>query len=376
MKKRIPLSSISLSALEKQYVMTAIDGSMLSSTGPYVAEFERAFAQQIGVGHAVAAATGSAALELIFRALDIGTGDEVIVPAFTFASPALAVALVGAKPVFADIDPETWTIDPVRVRELKTSRTRAVIAVDVVGHPCDYDSLEKIGLPIIEDAAETHGATYRGRSVGSFGVGAIFSFQANKAVSSGEGGCVVTNDLKLANRVRKINMFGMDPERRYWHTELGSNYRMTNLVAAVALAQVERWSELLEGRARVATLYDNAIGDLPITRRPVASWAGEAVWLYTLASERRDDILSACVRSGIDARAVWPSLPENLVFQKYNPSACPIARRISGEAFWLPTWSDMPAGYVEDISTAIRSVFPDQHQSTEPANVPGSGVIV
>jgi perosamine synthetase len=376
MKIRIPLSSISLSALEKQYVMTAIDGSMLSSTGPYVAEFERAFAQQLGIGYAVATATGSAALELIVRALDIGTGDEVIVPAFTFASPALAVALVGATPVFADIDPETWTIDPVRVRELKTSRTRAIIAVDVLGHPCDYAALEKIGLPIIEDAAEAHGATYRGRSVGSFGVGAIFSFQANKAISSGEGGCVVTSDLKLANRVRKINTFGMDPERRYWHTELGSNYRMTNLVAAVALAQIERWSELLEGRARVATLYDNAIGDLPIKRRPVASWAGEAVWLYTVASERRDDILTACVRSGIDARAVWPSLPENLAFQKYNPGACPNARRISGEALWLPTWSDMPAGHVEDVSTAIRSIFPDRHQSTEPPSVRGSGVIV
>ena len=357
MKIRIPLSSISLSDIEKQYVLTAINDSMLSSTGPYVAEFEKRMAAQVGVGHAVAAATGSAALELIVRALDIGPGDEVIVPAFTFASPALAVAVVGATPVFADVDPETWTIDPVHVAKLKTARTRAVIAVDVLGHSCDYDALGKIGLPIIEDAAEAHGATFRGRSVGSFGVGAIFSFQANKAISSGEGGCVVTDDLRLAKRVRKINTFGMDPDRRYWHTELGGNYRMTNLTAAVALGQIERWSELLEGRARVAKLYDKAMGNLPIQRRPVASWAGEAVWLYTIASERRDDILTACARSGIDARALWPPLPENPVFQKYNLGDYPNAVRIASRALWLPTWSDMPASDVEDVSKTIRGVF-------------------
>jgi perosamine synthetase len=357
MKIRIPLSSISLSDLEKQYVLKAINGSMLSSTGPYVAEFEKRIAEQIGVRHAIATATGSSALELIVRALDIGPGDEVIVPALTFAAPALAVALVGATPVFADIDPETWTIDPVRVAKLKTARTRAVIAVDVLGHPCDYDALGKIGLPIIEDAAEAHGATFKGRSVGSFGVGAIFSFQANKAISSGEGGCVVTDDLKLAKRVRKINTFGMDPDRRYWHTELGGNYRMSNLVAAVALGQIERWSELLSGRARVAALYDKAIGNLPVQRRPVASWAGEAVWLYTIASERRHDILTSCVESGIDARALWPSLPENPAFQKYSRGDCPNAQHVANQALWLPTWSDMPANDVDEVSTAIRSVF-------------------
>ena len=360
MKMRIPLSSISLSDLEKQYVLTAIDGSMLSSTGPCVAEFEKRIAEQVGVRYAVATATGSAALELIVRAMDIGPGDEVIVPAFTFASPALAVALAGAIPVFADIDPETWTIDPARVAKLKTARTRAVIAVDVLGHPCDYDALGQIGLPIIEDAAEAHGATFKGRSVGSFGVGAIFSFQANKAISSGEGGCVVTDDLKLARRVRKINTFGMDPDRRYWHTELGGNYRMTNLVAAVALGQIERWSELLKGRARVAALYDKAIGNLPVQRRPVAPWAGEAVWLYTIASERRRDILTACAHSGIDARALWPSLPENPVFQKYNRGDCPNAQRIANQALWLPTWSDMPESDVEEVSTAVKGVFQTQ----------------
>jgi perosamine synthetase len=363
---RIPLSSISLSDIERRYVLAALNDSMLSSTGPFVAEFESRFARQVSVNHAIATATGSAALELVVRALDIGPGDEVIVPAFTFASPALAVALVGATPVFADIDPETWTIDPARVEKLKTARTRAVVAVDVLGHPCDYDALARTGLPIIEDAAEAHGATFKGRQVGSFGVAGIFSFQANKAISSGEGGCVVTNDLKLAARVRKINTFGMDANRRYWHTELGGNYRMTNLVAAVALGQLDRWSELLMGRARVAALYDTLLADLPIKRRPVAQWAGEAVWLYAVASNRREEILAACARSGIDARALWPSLPQNPVFQKFDRRNCPIAARVSGEALWLPTWSDMPAADIQEVAGTIRGVFQSDtaHETT------------
>jgi perosamine synthetase len=353
----IPLSAVNLGDLERQYVLEALDLTMISSSGPHVRRFEDLIAQKVGVRYAVATASGTSALELLLRAMKIGPGDEVIVPALTFASPALAAVLVGAEPVFADITSETWTLDPDDVRNVLTSKTRAIIAVDVLGHPCEYDGLASFGLPIIEDAAEAHGATYKGRQAGSFGVASIFSFHANKAITCGEGGCILTHDGVLAERVRQLNAFGMEADRRYWHTEIGCNHRMTNLVAAVGLGQLERWDTLLAGRARVAAAYDRALQSLPLERRPVADWAGEAVWLYTVATDRRDAVLAACGRKGIDARALWPSLPENPAFARFVRGVCPRAHAVADRALWLPTWSDMPEESVQAVADAVAEVF-------------------
>ena len=353
----VPLSSISLTDRERRYVLKALDEGFISSTGPQVRDFERELAKAIGTQHAVATASGTSALEVLLRAMKIGPGDEIIVPAFTFAAPALAVVLVGAIPVFADITLDTWTIDPEEVRRLRTPRTRAVIAVDVLGHPCDYDALAELDLLIIEDAAEAYGATYKGRRAGSCGIAAIFSFHANKVISSGEGGCIVTDDPALAAQARQLNAFGMDTERRYWHTEIGCNHRMSNLVAAVGLAQVERSDELIAGRQRVAAHYDRALRGLPLQRRPVAPWAGEAVWLYTVATERRDMVLATCRRRGVDARAVWPALIENPAFRGYAGQACPRAQIVANSALWLPTWADMPAEAIDAVATAVTEAF-------------------
>jgi perosamine synthetase len=354
---QVPLSAVSLSSLEREYVLEALDQAMLSSSGRHVQRFEDAMAKRVGVLHAVATSSGTSALELLLRAMKIGPGDEVVVPAFTFASPALATILVGAEPVFADITWETWTLDVDDVRCVLTPKTRAIIAVDVLGHPCDYDALASFGLPIIEDAAEAHGATYKGRPAGSLGVASIFSFHANKAITCGEGGCVLTDDRSLADRARQLNAFGMQADRRYWHTEVGCNHRMANLVAAVALGQVERWETLVAGRARVAATYDRALQSVPVERRPVAEWAGEAVWLYTVATDRRDAVLAACSRRGIDARAVWPSLPENPAFARFVRRACPRAQTVANRAIWLPTWSDMPEESVNSVAEAVAEAF-------------------
>lgn len=356
MNYNIPLSSICLSELERRYVLEALDENMISSSGPHVKRFEDMISFRTGTEHAIATSSGTSALELLLRAMDIGPNDEVIVPALTFASPALAVACVGAKPIFTDVTLETWTLDPVKVEEMLTGRTKAIIAVDVLGHPCDYDELTKFGVPVIEDAAEAHGATYKGRPVGSLGKAAIFSFHANKAITCGEGGCVVTNDRNLAEAVRCLNSFGMDPYHRYLHTKIGSNHKMSNLVAALALGQMERWEYLIEARRRVAESYDSALQLLPLQRRPIADWAGESVWLYTIATEKRSSVLAACLRNGIDARAIWPVLPKNPVFSDFFME-CPKAEIIASRALWLPTWGCMPQEYIDVVAHTVTEAF-------------------
>lgn len=352
----IPLSSISISNLEKRYVNDALDTNMLSSSGNYVKRFENLIAYRTSNKYAIATSSGTSSIELLLRAMEIGINDEVILPAFTFASPALAVASLGAKPIFVDISLETWTIDPLEVKKKINKRTKAIIAVDILGHPCDYDELKKFGLPIIEDSAEAHGATYKNIPVGSLGNAAIFSFHANKVISCGEGGCVVTNDINLAQKVRTLNSFGMDPERLYWHIQCGTNRKMSNLVAAFGVGQLERWDELIAGRKKVARQYDNAFKYLPIQRRPVAEWAEESVWLYTFASEKRESILEACIKNGIDARAVWPLLPVNPIFKGYT-EGYPISKKISSTALWLPTWSFMPQNHIDKVINVIKNVF-------------------
>lgn len=351
---RVPLSSIDISDRERRYVRDAIDTGWISSRGSYVREFEAAIAGQVVRGFVAATASGTCALELVLRALEIGPGDEVIVPALSFGAPASAVAAVGARPVFADVTAETWTVDPEEVRRLRTSRTRLLIAVDVLGHPCDFEALEALEIPILEDAAQAHGSSCRGRSAGSLGVASIFSFHANKTISAGEGGCVVTDDQRLIERVLELNDYGIRPERPYTTQIVGHNYRMTNLSAAVGLAQTERWDELLAGRNAVSEQYDRALAGVPLERRPVAAWAREATWLHTVATEEREAVLASCARAGVDARAIWPALPDHPAFEVAQSGSWEVARGISARALWLPTWSGMPADAIALVSDAVR----------------------
>lgn len=211
----VPLSNVSMSALESHYARSALHSGWISANGPYVRQFERLLSLQTGTEHVIAMSSGTSALELALRALGIGSGHEVIIPALTFAAPASAVITVGATPVFADISAATWTLDPQSVALATSPKTRALIAVDIFGHPCDYDQLEQFGYPIIEDAAEAFGAEYKGRPAGSLGIVSVFSFHANKVTTTGEGGCVTTNDTDIADRVRLLNNHGMESDRPY-----------------------------------------------------------------------------------------------------------------------------------------------------------------
>ncbi len=346
----IPLSAIDLTDRERAYAADAVASGWLSANGSYVGRFEQALARQVGRGFAIATTSGTTALDLILRALGIGPGDEVIVPALTFVSPATAVVAVGATPVFADIAPSSWTIDPDAAERLRSDRTRALIAVDLLGHPCDYDRLQELGLPIVEDAAQAHGALYKDRRIGTFGVASAFSFHANKPISTGEGGCVVTDDPELARLLVLLNGHGMDPRRPYRHEVVGRNYRMTNSTAAIGLAQVERWDELIDGRNRVSAAYDRGLRGSDFERRPLEPWATEGTWLHTVSTSDRDRVLGACAAAGVDARAIWPAVPDQPIFRDAAaPDPCPVAREVSARAMWLPTWSGMPASAIDRV---------------------------
>lgn len=353
----IPLSSVNIGKDEISYVTDAIQTGWISSTGKYVAEFESALAKVTGRSHALAVTNGTVALEVVLRAMGIGPGDEVIVPALTFVAPAAAVAAVGALPVFADVTEESWTIDVNDVAKQITSKTKAIIAVDLLGHPCDYDSLTVVAgsIPIIEDAAQAHGAVYKGKPVGSLGFASTFSFHANKAIATGEGGAVLTDSKDLFDKLWLYSNHGMTKEKPYYHEIVGHNFRMTNLTAAVGVGQVMRWYELTSARNRVAGLYDKYLSNVTgLYRRPVAAWAEESCWLYAvgISGGKKEAVLNAFRTARVDSRAIWTALPDLEIYRKSVRGDYPIARRLSREVIWLPTsavMTDVQVNYVSEI---------------------------
>jgi perosamine synthetase len=349
---RVPLSGVDIGARELAYVKEAVETGWISGTGPFVELLEERLSAQVGRKQTVAVANGTLAIELALRCLDVGPGDEVIVPALTFAAPAMSVLAVGATPVVADVDPQTWTLAVDSAAAAVTGATRAILAVDVLGHPADYDALEQLGLPIIEDAAEAHGASYKGRPAGSFGTVSVFSFHANKAITTGEGGCVCTDSPQLAERMRVMAHHGIRPGRPYVNEELGRNFRMTSLAAAVGLGQLDRWDELIAARKRVADRYDTLLADVNCSPRPVASWAHYACWLHTVTVEDRPRVLEHLRGLGIDARGIWPPLSDQPVLGG-SSDMHPVARRIAGTALWLPTSATLASSEIEFIAGAL-----------------------
>jgi perosamine synthetase len=355
-RRVIPLSSADIGPAERKQVEVAIEGGWISGTGPQVRELEQRLATQINRSHVIATANGTLAIELALRTLDIGPGDEVIVPALTFAAPASSVLAVGATPVLADIGPDHWTLDADDVARKISRLTRAILAVDVLGHPSDYDALARFDVPIIEDAAEAHGAQYKGRPVGSFGVISIFSFHANKAITTGEGGCAATDSAELADRMRMIANHGMRPERPYVHEVVGRNYRMTNLAAAVGLGQVDRWDELVAARNRIAADYNRLLADTGCVARPVAPWAQYSCWLHTITVGNREEILAYVRDRGVDARAIWPALSTQPLFGSGNASF-PVAESVAQQAMWLPTFSGMAPEDVAFVAETVKQAI-------------------
>lgn len=354
---RIPLSNVSITPGSKRHVLEALERGDVSGTGPQVRAFEATLQDTLGVSHVVAVNSGSSALEVVLMALGVGHGDEVIVPCLTFAAPASAALRVGATPVVVDVDEPTWTIDLELTKTAITSRTRAIIAVDLLGHPCDYTPLAELGLPIVEDAAQAHGARYKGRLTGGFGVAAAFSFHANKAIACGEGGCIATDDANLHDRVTTIVNHGMTSRRPYHHITAGTNRRMPNLVAAFGLGQVECWAHLLQRRQRVAERYHRLLSSTAAEGRPRAHWADCTTWLHAIRTPAAHRVVRACRDVGVDARAIWPPIVDSPAFAAFRTSTYPVSRAVSRETLWLPTWGDMTDEVIAEVCRPVLSVL-------------------
>jgi perosamine synthetase len=311
--ERLTVAAADLSELEERFAVDAIRSTQISGSGPYVDQFEREFAELCGSGTALAVANGTVALHLALLALDVRPGDEVLIPSLTYVATANAVRYCGAEPVFVDVDPETWCIDPARVEDRITPRTRGIIPVHLYGHPADMDAINHIagvhGLWVIEDAAEAHFAKYRGRPVGGISHIATFSFYGNKIFTCGEGGAVTTSDPYLTTRMKTLRGQGMDPNRRYYFPVTGYNFRLTNLACAILCAQLERRDEILTLRRGLFEQYRNALDGIGgVGFQPIAPWAQVAPWLFSITIDAnvygmsRDEVARILDSSGIETR--------------------------------------------------------------------------
>lgn len=358
----IPISKPMISNLDIQYVTDAVSSGWVSSIGYYVERFEREFADFCGVKHCITTSNGTVAIHLALVALGIGPGDEVIVPDLTFAATANAVILTGATPIFADVRQSDWCIDPLSVRQKLTSKTKAIIPVHLYGHPCDMDALHSIAseydLKIIEDAAEAHGATYRGRRVGALGDCATFSFYGNKIITTGEGGCITTNSDFIAERARLLRDHGMSKENRYWHVEVGYNYRMTNLQAALGVAQLARIEHFLRERARILQAYRHYLAPHGFTLNPHLDNTQPVNWLTCVLiskgnREARDQMLAHLKEQGIDSRPFFYPLTKMPI---YAGSRQPISEDLSSGGFNLPTFPELTDDNIQRICTALLNM--------------------
>lgn len=346
---------------EYKYLMDAFLSTWISSTGKYITRFEESFAEYCGVKYGVATSNGTTALHLALMALGIGKGDEVIVPDLTFAATINAVLYTGATPVIVDIEENSWCIDPDEVEKAVTPRTKAVIPVHIYGQPCDMGKICEIarqnGLYIVEDCAEAHGAEWRNRKVGSFGVISCFSFYGNKVITTGEGGMCVTDDAELNDRMRILRDHGMSKERRYYHEVVGFNYRMTNLQAAIGVAQVERIEEILQWREKLEWEYRESLMDLEGVSLQACDLPDrkKIAWLVSVLvnENRRDIVLSKLKENAIDVRAFFVPLSEMELYKKYAKT-CARSKRIAGMGINLPTTYEVDQEGIERIKSAIR----------------------
>jgi perosamine synthetase len=350
---------------ERRYVLECFDTNMISSAGPFVARFEAAFAEAVGCRYGVACSSGTAALHLALAAAGVKPGDEVLMPAFTMIATANAAALLGATPVFVDAEPDTWNLDVAQLEAKVTPRTRAIVPVHIYGHPCDMDGVGEVarrhGLAVIEDAAEAHGAMYRRRPVGSLGDAATFSFYGNKVLTTGEGGMLTTNDAAIAARARELRALCFSTERHFWHRSVGFNYRMTNLQAAVGLAQTERLDDLVARRRHNRDRYVAALADVPGLGLPVERPEVRNVyWMFGLTVDAarfgctRDELRRRLAARGIETRTFFVPLHiQPAYFRAHRGESYPVAETLGRTGLYLPSG---PALSDADIAYVAREI--------------------
>jgi len=358
----IPMSSPDLDASDEAAVLEALRSGILG-LGPRAEEFEGLLADVAGVRHAVTVSSGTAGLHLIVDALGIGPGDEVLVPSFTFAASANAPIYQGATPVFVDIEPDTFNLDPDELAARRTDRTRAVMAVDVFGHPADWERVlaASDGLPVIDDCCEAIGATYRGTPLGSFGVAGCFAFYPNKQMTTGEGGAIVTDDDELANLFRSLRNQGRGRMGSWLHHErLGFNYRMDELSAALGVSQIRRLDDFLAKRAAVAAMYTERIATIDGVRPPVVRPDVTMSWfVYVVLLPEGTDrahVIDALEADGIPSRAYFEPLHlQPYIRERYGTGEgmLPVTEAVAARTLALPFHNRLTSDQVDRVVEAL-----------------------
>lgn len=364
---QIPIMEPSLSGNEIEYVTECIRTNWISSQGAFVRKFESVFAEYCGYPYALAVSNGTVALHLALVSLHIGPGDEVIVPDLTFAASINAILYTGATPVIVDIHPDTWTVDPSEIEKKITVKTKAIMPVHLYGHPCHMDEIisiaKKNNLFIVEDCAEALGSQYKGKRVGSFGEVSTFSFFGNKTITTGEGGMVLFRDKDTHDRAKKLRDHGMSPDKRYWHDEVGFNYRMTNLQGAIGVAQMERVDVFVNAKQRIAKTYNQFFSKIPgITTPPQTEWAISSYWLYTLVADPsvvdRNELMKKLSLNGVETRSVFYPLHEMPPYQIFaKEQKFPVSDYVSRNGMSLPSSVSLTLQSLQTIAKAVESVF-------------------
>ena len=368
----VPVNEPLLDGREKQYLLKCIQTGWISSEGPFVKEFEDKFSRLIRRQHGIAVCNGSAALEIAVSALGIGKGDEVILPTFTIISCAAAIVRAGAMPVLVDSDPLTWNMDVSQIEPKITPRTKAIMVVHIYGLPVDMDPVlglaKKYGLKIIEDAAQMHGQTYKGIPCGGFGDISTFSFYPNKPITTGEGGMVVTNDPRLAEKCRSLRNLCFQPEKRFVHEELGWNFRLSNLQAALGVAQLEQLNKFVKRKKAMGLYYTKRLSDLRTLQLPVVkkSYAENIYWVFGILL--KDEVAfdaAACMKKladfGIGTRPFFYGMHEQPVFRKmglFKNEKHPVSERLSRRGFYIPSGLALTKPQMKYVADVLRKLVP------------------
>jgi perosamine synthetase len=367
----IPVNQVSLDGNERKYLEECIETGWISSEGPFVRRFEEQFAALVGRKYGVAVCNGSVALDAAVVALDLGKGDEVIMPTFTIISCAAAIVRAGATPVLVDCDPHTWNMTVEGIARRITPRTRAIMLVHIFGLPVNVDPIldlaAKHGIQVIEDAAEMHGQMYKGRPCGSFGEISTFSFYPNKHVTTGEGGMIVTDDAGLAERCRSLRNLCFQPKKRFVHEQLGWNFRMSNLQAAVGVAQLERLGEFVERKRRMGGQYTEALSGLSCLQLPLPStaYADNIYWVFGLILKdevpfEAEEAMRRLKILGIDTRPFFWPMHEQPIFRElglFPGESHPNAERLGRRGFYLPSGLGLTLEQIHRVAECVHNVF-------------------
>ena len=362
----IPVCEPTLNGNELKYVQQAVETNWISSAGSYIHEFEAKFAEKCGARYGIACANGTVAMHLALATLGLEPGDEVIIPTFTMIATINAVVYCGATPVLVDSEAEYWQMDVAQVAAKITPRTKAIIPVHIYGHPVDMDPLMELarqhGIIVIEDAAESHGAEYKGRRTGSLGDAAGFSFYGNKIITTGEGGMITTDNREIAKLAWNLRDHAFSTDRHFWHKFVGFNYRMTNLQAAVGLGQVEQMDAFVAARREHALEYNCRLHGIPgITTPPEAEWAKNVYWMYGILVDKaqygmdRDALRQVLAENGIETRTFFiPMHCQPIYWNTFKGQRFPVAEQLCRDGFYLPSASSLALDEIEYITDVIR----------------------